>query len=163
MPVKRICYVGVLSALYVIFSVFLKFPLIGNTYIDLGYVALTVACIILTPVEAACTGVIGAACVDILFSPLGFSISHVMCNLIIGVLVSCCIRRYDEKSYPKMIAGVWGSVFLGIAAKMLIEMALYSIPFAVKLPKSATVFFLDVAVITLSVPLAKIVKRSVKL
>lgn len=163
MSVKRICYVGVLSALYVIFSVFLKFPLIGNTYIDLGYVALTVACSILAPMEAACTGIIGAACMDILFSPLGFSISHVVCNLIIGVLVSWSICRYDEKSYPKLLAGVWAGVFLGIAAKMLIEMALYSIPFAVKLPKSATAFFLDVIVITLSVPLAKIVKRRVKL
>ena len=165
-PAARICRIGIAAALYAVFSVTLKFPLIGNTYLDLGYVVLTVSCFLCAPLDCALIGAMGCSVVDLCFSPLGFSPSHLVCNLILGggcglLLQSGAYRRLRAERKGLWMAfclvGVAGICAAGIGVKAAMECALYSIPWPVKLPKAVTAFALDTVTILLSVPVGELV------
>lgn len=171
--VRRICRIGIAAALYAVFSVVLKFPLIGNTYLDLGYVVLTVCCFFCPPIDCAQIGAIGCSIVNIGFSPLGFSPSHFVCNLILG---GGCALLFRAMGYVKpqektklsplslacCILGVAAICALGIGVKAWIECTLYSIPWPAKLPKAVTAFILDTITILVSVPLGALVSKRMK-
>lgn len=67
--IQRICMVGIFSALYAVFSALVKVPLIGHTYLDTGYIVLTVAAALMPPLDTALVGVVGCGVVDILTNP----------------------------------------------------------------------------------------------
>lgn len=168
---KRICRIGIAAALYAVFSVTLKFPLIGNTYLDLGYLVLTVSCFLCAPLDCALIGAIGCSVVNLCFSPLGFSPSHLVCNLILGggcalLLQSGACQRLRAKNKALWLAfcllGTAAVCALGIGAKSAMECALYSIPWPVKLPKAVTAFVLDVTTILLSLPVGILTAGRIK-
>jgi len=142
---------AVLTALYVALSAMMKIPLIGNISLDLGYIVFAVALVRYRWAGIA-VGVIGCALESILFSAYGFSISWCIMNLTIGII--CCVvaeilckaKGLSSKS-KGVITLIWVvlAVIIGAFLKGGIECILYSIPFAVKLPKILMAILLDSA------------------
>ena len=139
---KRLCYLAVLTALYVVLSAFLKLPLgVGNIQIDLGYLVFAVA-LCMFGMAGTLVGVIGCSIESILFSAYGFSVGWAAANLVIGVGCGIVFRRY--KSFAIRVLTVVLFTALGmIGVKTVIECALYSIPLMVKIPKSCVAFLSD--------------------
>lgn len=138
---KKLCYLAVLTALYVVLSAFVKINLIGNIQIDLGYIAFAVA-LCEFGIWGAVVGVVGCMLESILFSAYGFSISWAVANLIIGV--GCGIVFWKtEKIWLRVLAVALFAAFGLLGAKTLIECSLYSIPLLVKIPKNAVAFGVD--------------------
>ena len=137
---KKICYLGVMTALYVVLSAFFKFNLIGNIQIDLGYIVFAIA-LCMFGLAGAVVGVLGCAIESMLFSAYGFSISWFTANLIVGLI---CGRFYKDSQGIVKCVITFAAVLLGVlGAKTLIECVLYSIPLAVKLPKNLVAFAVD--------------------
>jgi len=139
---KKMCYIAVLTALYVVVGAFLKFPLgLGNIQIDLGYIVYAVA-LCMFGIAGTFVGTVGCAIESILFSAYGFSIGWVVANLVIGI--GCGIVFGKSESFVVRSLAIVAFTALGmLVAKTAIECALYSIPVAVKLPKSVAAFVAD--------------------
>ena len=154
---KKLCYLAVLTALYVVLSAFLKINLIGNIQIDLGYIAFAVA-LCEFGIWGAVVGVVGCMLESILFSAYGFSISWAVANLIIGV--GCGIVFWKtEKVWLRVLAVVLFAAFGLLGAKTLIECSLYSIPILVKIPKNAVAFGVDAVAMAFGIFLHKRLTR----
>ena len=141
MTTKKIVILGMLTALYVVLSAFLKFTLFGNIMVDLGYIAFTFALCMFGP-WGTVVGVLGCALESILFSAYGFSISWCAVNLVIGLICGFTLNRLKPIWLKAVV------IVLSVAAGMLvvktaIECPLYGIPLAVKLPKNAVAFGAD--------------------
>lgn len=141
---KKITYLAVLTALYVVLSAFLKINIIGNIQIDLGYVAFAVA-LCMFGAGGTLVGVIGCALESILFSAYGFSVSWVAANMIIGLFCGS-IFSFDKRMWHRILAIlIFGMLGLAVV-KTVIECSLYGIPYAVKIPKNAVAYWIDSAV-----------------
>ena len=141
---KKICYIAVLSALYVVLSAFLKINLIGNIQIDLGYLVFAVA-LCEFGIWGAPVGIIGCALESMLFSAYGFSVSWLVANAIIGIGCGLCFIKVKKDIWRVLL--IVGFAALGLlCAKTVIECNLYSIPYLVKIPKNAVAFGVDSAV-----------------
>lgn len=138
---QKICFLGVLTALYVVLSAFLKFNLIGNIQIDLGYIVFAFA-LCEFGIYGTIVGVLGCTLESILFSAYGFSVSWAIANLIIGV---CCGLAFtvEKKMWLRITVIILSAAAGVLVAKTLIECYLYSIPFAVKITKNAVAFGVD--------------------
>jgi len=155
---KKICYLAVLTALYVVLSAFLKINLIGNIQIDLGYIAFAVA-LCEFGIYGAVVGVIGCAIESLLFSAYGFSIGWAVANAIIGIGCGMVFARTDRISVRIFSIILFAAIGL-LGVKTVIECSLYSIPYVVKLPKSAMAFVVDSLVMIVSLaPYQKLRKR----
>ncbi len=143
--IKRISLCGIGIALYVALSMTVKIPLAGHAGLDLGYIVFAVYCYYFGSVPGMIVGGVGCMFVSLLTSgwfPPGWIIG----NMIIGFIVGM-VGKESKVSMPKRICIVFFAVFLGIfCAKTAIECALYSIPLAVKVPKSLVVFLTDAVV-----------------
>ena len=154
---KKICYLAVLTALYVVLSAFLKINLIGNIQIDLGYIAFAVALCAFGPCGTV-VGVIGCSLESLLFSAYGFSISWAVANYIIGI--ACGFLFLQVKNIWARVANIVLSCAMGLlAAKTFIECQLYNIPLAVKFPKNAVAFAVDTAVMICGLFLWRIIEK----
>lgn len=161
MTTKKIATIGVLTALYVILSFCMKFTVIGNIQIDLGYIALAIACGLVGG-WAGFVGAVGCGLESLIFSAYGFSISWFVANLIIGI--GCGFTFKATKNMWIRIASVIGFVALGVlGAKTIIECNLYQIPFAVKIVKNAVAFGVDTVAMTVGTVLVSKVKAFKKL
>ena len=138
---QRICYVGVLTALYIVLSAFLKFNLIGNIQVDLGYIVFAYA-LCEFGIYGTIVGVIGCTLESILFSAYGFSVSWATANMIIGITCGLMFM-IERKLWIRIIVTIIASAIGILFFKTLIECNLYSIPFAVKIPKNAVAFGVD--------------------
>ena len=146
---KKIATLGVLTALYVVMSAFLKFTVFSNIMVDLGYIVFTFA-LCMFGMWGTVVGVVGCALESILFSAYGFSISWVMANLAIGLICGHTLNRRANPGslryakFPlKFIVIVVGTAIGMLVVKTAIECYLYSIPLAVKIPKNAIAFVVD--------------------
>lgn len=164
--IKKVALIGILTALYVVMSLTLKIPIgIGNIQLDMGYVALTVACFTVGP-WAAFVGGVGAAIESILFSAYGISYGWIAMNIAIGLIlgfvfkrISCLEKRNDIVEYIIAAFLIMMAVVIGVAIKTIIECSLYSIPIAVKAPKSLTVFIIDTVVMVIGLFIVRPVKK----
>lgn len=154
---KKICYLAVLTALYVVLSAFLKINIIGNIQPDFGYLASAVAlCAFGT--WGTVVGVIGCSLESLLFSAYGFSISWAVANLIIGLICGFAFSKY--KSFWIREAFTVFACFIGVLfAKTAIECYLYAIPIAVKIPKNAVAFAIDSAVMICGLLLSRRISK----
>lgn len=157
---KTIVTFGMFAALYVVLSATIKIPLIGHIVLDMGYIILTVAAVCYGAIPAAIIGAVGCAIESILFTALGFSISWVVMNIIIGLIVGYVATRpmIDTKRWIIAIV-IPIAVFLGVVAKTGIECVLYNIPVAVKVPKALVAFAVDSLVMIIGLPIAYQVKN----
>ena len=149
MTTKKICVLGVLTALYVVLTSFLKFTIFGNIMVDLGYIAFAFALCMFGP-WGTIVGVLGCALESLLFSVYGFSISWVAANLTIGLICGFTFPSIKANWVKYAVAIV--AVAIGmLVVKTAIECPLYGIPLAVKLPKNAVAFGVDAAVMILGI------------
>lgn len=150
-----------LTALYVILSAFCKFYIgVGHIQFDLGYIAFAVA-LCEFGIEGTAVGVIGCALESILFTTYGFSISWAVANLIIGV--GCGYVFQNDKTYFTRIGSIIVFNLLGFALmKTAIECYLYSIPIAVKLPKSIAACVADSVTMIAGLLFYEKIKRYIK-
>lgn len=142
--IVRICALGILTALYVVLSAFLKINLIGNIQLDLGYIVFAVALCVFGP-WGAVVGVVGCALESILFSAYGFSISWVVANAVIGIGCGFIFAMTDKIGW-RILTIILCSALGLLGFKTVIECSLYSIPYLVKIPKNAVAFAIDAAV-----------------
>lgn len=141
LTLKKILGIAVLTAAYCALSAMMKIPFIGSISLDLGYIALTLACAMFGP-WAAFVGAVGCGLESILFSPYGFSISWFVANLIIGI--GCgFLFKYAKEPWKRALI-ILGFVAIGmLGAKTSIECYLYSIPFQIKIVKNLVAFVID--------------------
>ena len=162
---KKIALIGILSALYVVFSLTLKIPMgIGAIALDLGYIVLTVS-VFTVGIYAGIVGGIGAFVESLVFSAYGISWGWVVMNILIGIICGLLIQKIkldSIKNYLICGAVIVGAVFVGITAKTIIECSLYSIPYAVKIPKSAVAFGIDTLVMLIGLPIASKIKKLIR-
>ena len=138
---NKITSIAILTSLYIVLSAMMKIPFIGAISLDLGYIALTLGCVLFGS-WAAFIGAVGCGLESILFSPYGFSISWFIANLIIGL--GCGITFKKTENIWIRIAAIIGFVAIGmLGAKTGIECYLYHIPFAVKIVKNLVAFGVD--------------------
>lgn len=157
---KKICYLAVLTALYVVMSAFLKFYVgVGHIQVDLGYIAFAVA-ICEFGVSGAAVGVIGCALESMLFTAYGFSISWVVANAVIGIGCGLVFEKID-KFWIRALAIVMYTAIGMLLMKTSIECYLYSIPFAVKFPKSFAAFVVDSIVMIVGLAFNKVLRERV--
>ena len=162
--IKKVALIGILTALYVVMSLTLKIPIgIGNIQLDMGYVALTVACFTVGP-WAAFVGGIGAAIESILFSAYGISYGWIAMNVVIGLILGFIFKISPRLSvqYEDMGMNIFLItlvVIIGVAIKTIIECSLYSIPLAVKLPKLLMAFLIDTVVMVIGLFVVKPVNK----
>lgn len=157
----KICYTAVGIALYVVLSMTAKIPVISHISLDLGYVALAVFCYHFGGVTGAIVGGAGCAIISMLTSgwfPPGWFAG----NILIG---ASCGYIYSRKGTTA--AFIFNAIFSVIAVaigiilvKSAIECNLYSIPFAVKLPKNAIAAAMDAGVMILGLFVARLLKLS---
>lgn len=143
--VKTVCYSALAAALYFVASCSLRIPMFGHITVDCGYIILMMFCVLspkigITP-SIVC-GAIGCALESTLMSPLGFSVGCFIMNLIISVGVAWMCEKSNNNVWVVTIA-IFYCVFIGVMAKAGIECVLYSIPIAVKIPKSLIAFAID--------------------
>jgi len=156
---KKITNIALLTALYCVLSAMMKIPFIGAISLDLGYVALTLACS-LFGIYGAFVGAVGCGLESILFSPYGFSISWFVANLIVGF--GCgLVFKHTKKVWVRIAAII---LFVGIGmlgAKTGIECYLYHIPFAVKIIKNLVAFGVDSLVMIIGLGITYRVEKAI--
>ena len=151
---KTIAMLGMLTALYVVLSAFLKFTLFGNIMVDLGYIAFAFA-LCMYGLLGTVVGVIGCALESILFSAYGFSISWVAANLVIGLFCGFAFKKAHSDIEKYLVTAAAVAVGM-IVVKTVIECALYGIPLAVKIPKNVVAFAADYVTMIMGIMLYKI-------
>lgn len=150
---KKICLISIFTAMYCVLSALMKFTVIGNIQIDLGYVVLSVACATVGP-WACFVGSVGCAMESMLFSAYGFSISWFVANMMIGF--GCgMIFKYKKNVLFRIIAIIVLVAASMLGVKTIIECSLYNIPLAVKLPKNAVAFAIDSAAMIIGIPICQ--------
>lgn len=149
---KKMCYLAVLTALYVVLSAFLKFYIgVGHIQVDLGYIVFSVA-LCEFGIAGASVGVIGCAIESVLFTAYGFSLSWAVANAIIGIGCGLSFIKVKKTGWRFFFIVVFCVLGL-LCAKTFIECSLYSIPLAVKLPKSVAAFVVDSAAMSIGLVL----------
>lgn len=160
---KAIVTFGMLAALYVVLSATIKIPFIGHIVLDMGYIILTVTAVCFGAIPAAIVGAVGCAIESMLFTALGFSVSWVVMNVIVGLIVGYVATRPAVDNKRWIIALIIPfAVFLGVVAKTGIECVLYNIPVAVKIPKALVAFAVDSVVMIIGLPIAYRIKNYIK-
>ena len=160
LTLKKIAGIALLTAVYCVLSAMMKIPFIGSISLDLGYVALTIACSVFGP-WGAFVGAVGCGLESILFSPYGFSISWFCANLLIGLGCGFVFKK-TTKIWQRVIAIL---IFVGIGMcgiKTGIECYLYHIPFAVKIVKNLVAFGVDSLVMIVGLGIDRAINKAYK-
>lgn len=131
---------GLLTALYVILSFFMKIPLISQIKVDLGYIVFGFSCYCFGW-PAFIIGTLGCLIESFIFNgwiPIGWALGQV----IIGIGCGFIYTKTNNKIIHIIATIVF--VFFGIACiKTGIECVLYNIPLVVKIPKNIIAFIAD--------------------
>ena len=156
-----IATLGMLTALYVVLSAFLKFTLFGNIMVDLGYIAFAFA-LCLYGLWGTIVGVIGCTLESILFSAYGFSISWCAANLVIGIICGVAYSTVKH-NWAKYVFTVIAVAIGMLIIKTVIECLLYGIPLVVKLPKNAVAFGVDTVTMILGLVFYDLTQDKIKI
>ena len=156
-----IAVLGMLTALYVVLSAFLKFTLFGNIMVDLGYIAFAFA-LCLYGLWGTIVGVLGCALESILFSAYGFSISWVLANLTIGLICGANFLHLKTK-WSKYLITVIAVAAGMLLVKTAIECSLYHIPVEVKIVKNLVAFGADSVTMILGLIFYDVISKRTKL
>ena len=159
--IKRIAYLGIGIALYVVLGLAMNIPILAGTHLqtDLGYIAF--GCYLYCfGWPALIVGVLGCMLESLLTSgwiPAGWMVGQ----LVIGLLCGFVYKKSNKKLIHILIAVF--AVFIGVGLiKTGIECALYSIPFAIKFPKNCVAFVADAIPMILGLFIGYKVKRYIK-
>ena len=164
---KKMALTAVFSALYFVLSAVLKIPVGGHMTLDLGYVALMVACVHLGAVPAMLTGSIGAFLESALLSMRGVSPGWILMNAVIGLSCGAVLPRALDGKRKRFIVlavvSVTLSALVGMALKTLIDCLLYDLPLAAKIPAAFAGWLADCGVmLLLGLPLSITLKKQIR-
>lgn len=137
---RKITYMGLGIALYVVLSYTIKIPLINRIRTDPGYLVFGLfLCLFGTP--GTLVGVLGCIISNLLYSgtfPLGWALGQIFIGLFCGY-----VFRRTDKTWLKLI---WGAlaVLIGIGGiKTVVESVLFKLPLGVKLIRGLVAAFAD--------------------
>lgn len=142
MNAKKIAFLGVGIALYVVLGCILNIPLFAGSHIqtDLGYIAFG-CCLYLLGWHATIVGVIGCLLESLVTSgwiPYGW----ILGQLFIGIVCGLIYKKTQSRAVHIIVTIL--AVFVGVAGiKTAVECAMFSIPFVVKFPKNVVAFIAD--------------------
>ncbi len=126
---RKIAFLGMGIALYVVFSYFIKIPLINQIRTDFGYLVFGFFLNVFGW-PASIVGIAGCIISNLLYSgtfPLGWALGQ----LVIGITCGLFFMR-SEKLWLKCVVGAL-AVLLGIGVvKTLVESFLFHLPLALK-------------------------------
>lgn len=157
---KKISLIAIMMAIYIVLSSFVKCSLgVGNIQLELGYVALTIACVYGGVLGGVVVGGFGALVSSTFFSAYGISPSWITANVIIALVVGATwsLAKKTKKRWFKMLL-LSSSIILGCAlglilSKTLIECYLYDIPFEIKVVKNSVAFVADCSCMLIALPI----------
>lgn len=159
--VRYITYTAMGIALYVVLSMTMKIPLISHISLDLGYIAIALMCYHFGAISGMI--VAGAGCVinSLITSgwfPPGWFVGNLMIGMICGLVYKNLRFELSSKRLYNIACALITVVvvFGGICGiKTVIECQMYSIPYAVKIPKNAIAALTDSIVMVLGLLLAQ--------
>lgn len=160
--VRKICMLGMLTALFVALSMCLRVPVFDNFYLCLGYVAMYFAMGLYGIVGGLTVGVLGTAAYCLLISGIRGMPGWIAGNIVIAIIVGLWIQitKPIQKKALWMpctwliiiMANVLGILF----CKSITETILYAQPLWLRITTNLPAFISDVAILVLSVPLWKL-------
>ena len=137
---KKITYLGMGIALYVVLSMTVKIPLINQIKTDFGYLAFGTF-VNLFGVEGTIVGVLGCIIANS-FVGSAFPPGWVLGQIFIGVFCGLLLKKTDKLWLKSVITVV--AVFIGIGViKTAVEVWLFQIPFKVKVIRNLVAFVAD--------------------
>ena len=162
MSVKKIAYLGIGIALYMVLGLVMNIPLLAGSHIqtDLGYIAFGAFCF-LFGWEACIVGIIGCFIESLIVSgwvPVGWMLGQ----LFIGVVCGIAYKKFNQRWVQIAVTII--AVFIGIGIiKTAVECVLYSIPVLVKFPKNFVAFIADVIPMIVGLFIGVMLKSRLKL
>jgi len=137
---KKITYLGIGIALYIVLSFTVKIPIFNRIKTDLGYIVFGAYCNLFGPLGTV-VGVIGCIAGNLLAGgsfPLAWAIGQVFIGLFAGYLIP-----KTGNLWVKLIITA-AAVFAGIAGiKTVLESVLFRIPLAVRFASNIVAFVAD--------------------
>lgn len=162
MKAKKIAMIAIGISLYAVLSMTVKIPLIGHIALDLGYIVLGVSAYCMGAIPGAIVGACGAAIISTLTG--WFAPGWVLGNLLVGFFCGLLYVRsatWQWKWYNILITCCFVTIGI-LVLKTAVECTLYSIPYAVKIPKNAVAAVVDSLVMCIGVAIAPAVRKYIK-
>ena len=159
---KKVAYLGIGTALYVVLGCVMNIPLLANSHLqtDLGYIAFGVYCCVFGWLGVF-VGAIGCVIESMLVSgwfPVGWLVGQIFIGISCGI-----VYKRDANKILHVVVTIL-SVFVGIAViKTFIECMLFDIPLAVKFPKNFVAFIADTIPMLVGLFVGYKVKKYVKM
>ena len=153
MSVKKICIDAMGIALFVVLTLCLQVPVFENYYLCLGYIIMAFYLYYFGTASGTLAGTVGVFLYCMLTSGIRGMPGWMLGNVIIGILCGIAAkyaRKQNKNSIKQIImfAAVIVSTAIGIlAVKSLVEVALYSLPFVLRLANNIYAFVADVFVL----------------
>ena len=160
MSVKKICINGIGIALFVVMTLCLQVPVFENYYLCLGYVAMAFYTYYFGTTSGVLVGTLGVFLYCLLTGGLRGMPGWILGNVVIGVICGITakiVKKHDRKYIKEimMITSVIVSTAIGIlVVKSLVEVALYSLPFMLRVTNNIFAFVADVVVLVLGFELS---------
>lgn len=155
---KRVAYLGIGIALYVVLGCVMNIPLLANSHLqtDLGYIVFGVYCYLFGWMGVL-VGAIGCVLESLLISGL-FPVGWLVGQILIGIMCGIIYKRETNKIVHIVVTIL--AVFVGIAViKTIIESVLYGIPLEVKFMKNFVAFIADTIPMLIGLALGYRLKR----
>ena len=155
MSVKKICINGIGIALFVVMTLCLQVPVFENYYLCLGYVAMAFYTYYFGTTSGVLVGTVGVFLYCLLTGGLRGMPGWILGNVVIGIICGITakiVKKHDRKYIKEilMITSVIVSTAIGIlVVKSLVEVALYSLPFMLRVTNNIFAFVADVVVLVL--------------
>ena len=155
MSVKKICINGIGIALFVVMTLCLQVPVFENYYLCLGYVAMAFYTYYFGTTSGVLVGTVGVFLYCLLTGGLRGMPGWILGNVVIGIICGITakiVKKHDRKYIKEimMITSVIISTAIGIlVVKSLVEVALYSLPFMLRVTNNIFAFVADVVVLVL--------------
>lgn len=143
------CYVALGIALYVVVSMMIKIPIgIGHLALDLGYIVFAVYCMKFGALAGAIVG--GAGCVLVsLLSSGWFPLGWLLGNIAIGIICGLAYKKSSKVCFSNIIITIAAVIFGVGVIKTVVECSMFSIPYAVKIPKNMIAAAMDAVVMVI--------------
>lgn len=145
MKVKDITTIGLLTAVAVVVSSWLRIPLFANIKLDLSYIVLTIAIIRCGLFGGIFVGGVSALLESMLFAANGLSFSWIVANIVIASIAYGFYKlsNKNEKKYI-FIIGIIVACFIGlVVVKTVVECTLFDISIITRIPNNSVAFVSD--------------------
>lgn len=156
---QKLCNTALGIALFVVLSLCIRVPVFENYYICLGYVVMAVYCYSFGTASGTLVGILGVVLYCVLTSGLRGMPGWASGNLVIGIVLGVTFRitkRIKNSSAGLIIdfVAIVVAVAIGIlGVKSIVEAAIYTQPFLLRVTKNSYAFIADVVTLIVSLPI----------